>query len=126
MLRLYLEEEMACVMEWQTVDWELDWNEVLMMAFHLTEMCCYQNPGKGLSDLDLHCPCCSCDSSPSIYGRTYLTYRQLRMDRNVFFIQTIRGSKINKLHSIKAVNDLLSKILVWKRVDFVVCPWMQH
>ena len=97
-----------------------------MMAFLLTEMCCYQNPGKGLSDLDLHCPYCSCDSSPSIYGCTHLTYRQLRMDRNVFFIQTLRGSKINKLYSIKAVNDLLSKILLWKWVDYVVCPWMQH
>jgi hypothetical protein len=51
-LRVYLEEWMVSVMEYHAVDLEVDWNEVLMMAFPLTGMCYYQTEEMGLSDLD--------------------------------------------------------------------------
>jgi hypothetical protein len=43
---------MVSVMEYHSVDLEVDWNEVLMMAFPLTGKSYSQTEEMGLSDLD--------------------------------------------------------------------------
>ena len=65
---------MVSVMEYHVVDLEVDWNEVLMMAFPSTGTCYSQTEEMGLSDLDWHYPYCFCNSFPSAKEQKNTSY----------------------------------------------------